>query len=98
MPDLERLDLAAAGVQAGDRGVVVDAQLRSVSNPRVFAAGDAAAAGAPLTPPASRQADVVVKTILGQKAEYDPRATASVAFSDPRLAAVGMTAATTSRS
>ena len=93
VPDLARLDLAAAGVQAGERGIVVDAQLRSVSNPRVFAAGDASAAGAPLTPPASRQADVVVKTILGQKAEYDPRATASVAFSDPPLAAVGMTAA-----
>jgi glutathione reductase (NADPH) len=93
VPDLARLDLAAGGVRAGDRGVVVDAQLRSVSNRRVFAAGDAAAVGAPLTPPASRQADVVVKTILGQKADYDPRATASVAFGDPPLAAVGITAA-----
>ena len=35
---------------------------------------------------------MVVKTILGQAAEYDPRATASVAFSDPPLAAVGITA------
>jgi glutathione reductase (NADPH) len=92
VPDLERLDLAAGGVHTGDRGVVLDHQLRSVSNPRVFAAGDAAAAGAPLTPPASRQADVVVKTILGQDAEYDPRATASVVFSDPPLAAVGIAA------
>ena len=92
VPDLARLDLAAGGVEAGDHGVVVDAQLRSVSNPRVFAAGDAAAAGPPLTPPASRQADVVAKTILGQDAAYDPRATASVAFTDTPLAAVGMTA------
>jgi glutathione reductase (NADPH) len=92
VPDLANLDLPAANVHAGDHGVVVDAQLRSVSNPRVFAAGDAAGVGAALTPPASRQANVVVKTILGQAAEYDPRATASVAFSDPPLAAVGITA------
>ncbi len=40
-PAVEPLDLAAAGV-TGDRarGVVVDATLRSVSNPRVYAAGD----------------------------------------------------------
>jgi glutathione reductase (NADPH) len=92
VPDLANLDLPAANVHAGDHGVVVDAQLRSVSNPRVFAAGDAAGVGAALTPPASRQANVVVKTILGQAAEYDPRATASVAFSDPPLAAVGIPA------
>jgi glutathione reductase (NADPH) len=92
VPDLANLDLPVAGVHAGNHGVVVDAQLRSVSNPRVFAAGDAAGVGAALTPPASRQANVVVKTILGQAAEYDPRATASVAFSDPPLAAVGITA------
>ncbi len=40
-PNVDGLDLAAGGVD-GDRarGVVVDATLRSVSNPRVFAAGD----------------------------------------------------------
>ncbi|HET6496726.1 MAG TPA: NAD(P)/FAD-dependent oxidoreductase [Thermoleophilia bacterium] len=92
-PDLEGLDLAAAGVAVGARGVLVDAQLRSTSNPSVFAAGDAAAIGLPLTPAASRQARVVVETILGRPAAYDPRATASVVFSDPPLAQVGMTAA-----
>jgi pyruvate/2-oxoglutarate dehydrogenase complex dihydrolipoamide dehydrogenase (E3) component len=41
-PHVEHLDLGAAGIE-GDRarGIVVDAALRSVSNPRVFAAGDA---------------------------------------------------------
>ncbi|MGO8683382.1 MAG: dihydrolipoyl dehydrogenase family protein [Thermoleophilia bacterium] len=90
MPDLAELDLAAAGVTASAIGVLVDEHLRSVTNPLVFAAGDAAAVGAPLTPPASRQARVVVKTILGESAAYDPRATASVAFTDPPLAGVGM--------
>jgi pyruvate/2-oxoglutarate dehydrogenase complex dihydrolipoamide dehydrogenase (E3) component len=40
-PRVDSLDLAAGGIE-GDtaRGIVVDAMLRSVSNPRVFAAGD----------------------------------------------------------
>ncbi|HEY4441171.1 MAG TPA: NAD(P)/FAD-dependent oxidoreductase [Candidatus Elarobacter sp.] len=40
-PNVAGLDLAAAGID-GDtaRGILVDATLRSVSNPRVFAAGD----------------------------------------------------------
>lgn len=88
--DLAGLDLTAGGVAAGSRGVVVDGQLRSQSNPRVFAAGDASGIGAALTPPASRQARVVVRAILGEPAEYDPAATASVAFTDPPLAGVGM--------
>jgi len=90
VPDLAALHLEAGDVRADTRGIVVDKSLRSVSNPRVFAAGDAAAAGPALTPPASRQASVVVRTILGETATYDPGATASVAFSDPPLAAVGM--------
>ena len=40
-PHVDGLDLAAGGIE-GDRarGIVVDSALRSVSNPRVFAAGD----------------------------------------------------------
>lgn len=40
-PRVGGLDLAAAGIEGDDaRGIVVDGALRSVSNPRVFAAGD----------------------------------------------------------
>jgi pyruvate/2-oxoglutarate dehydrogenase complex dihydrolipoamide dehydrogenase (E3) component len=40
-PRVASLDLAAAGVDGDrDRGIVIDATLRSVSNPRVYAAGD----------------------------------------------------------
>ncbi len=88
--DVERLDLDAAGVAWDGRGILVDGHMRSVSNPGVYAAGDAAAAGPPLTPAAGRQANVVVKSILGRDAEYDARGFASVVFSDPPLARVGM--------
>jgi len=92
VPDLDALDLEAAGVSFGSRGVAVDDQLRSVTNPRVWAAGDAADCGLPLTPVGIAQGRVVVRNILGPgAAAYDPVVTPSVVFSDPPLAAVGLT-------
>ena len=93
VPDLEALDLVAAGVAFGRRGVDVDQALRSVSNPRVWAAGDAADRGLPLTPVGIAQGRIVAQNILGAEAAYDPVATPSVVFSDPPLATVGLTEA-----
>jgi len=93
VPNLEGLDLQAGEVEFGDKGIKVDAFLRSVSNPRVFAAGDCADTGKPqLTPTANEEARVVVKNLFTsnsmQQPEYDviPR----VAFTVPSIAAVGM--------
>ncbi len=91
--DLADLDLDAAGVEWGPRGVRVDEHLRSVSDAHVWAAGDAADLGLPLTPVASAQGKVVAAGILGEESTYDGDATPSVVFSDPPLAAVGMGAA-----
>ena len=90
--DVDRLGLENAGVEFGRHGVLVDDRLRSVSNPRFWAAGDAAALGTPLTPIASRQGSIVAAGILGEDATFDGRATPSVVFGDPPLAAVGMRA------
>lgn len=90
MADIDDLGLISAGVEFGPRGVHVDAHLRSVSNPRAWAAGDAADIGAPLTPVASRQGKIVAAGILGEDAVFDGQVTPSVVFSDPPLAAVGM--------
>ena len=92
MADVDRLGLDAIGVAFGKRGVHVDEHLRSPGNPHVWAAGDAADMGLPLTPVASRQGKVVAAGILGEEASYDGRAVPSVVFSDPPLAAVGMSA------
>lgn len=93
VPDLDDLDLDAGRVERSERGVVVDAHLRSVSNPRVFAAGDAAAAGPPLTPVAGLQGETVAHNLLHPDAprEASYAGVASVAFTDPPLAAVGHT-------
>ncbi len=88
--DLAGLGLEEAGIACGPRGVHVDERLRSVSDPHVWAAGDAADKGLPLTPVASKEGKVVASGILGEDVAYDGRAVPSVCFSDPPLAAVGM--------
>jgi glutathione reductase (NADPH) len=90
--DLAQLGLETAGIAFGPRGVRVDAHLRSVSDSHVWAAGDAAGDGLPLTPVASRQGKIVAAGILGEDAVFEDRGTPSVVFSDPPLASVGMSA------
>lgn len=93
-PDLAGLDLEVGGVAYGRRGIEVDSSMRSTTNPRVFAAGDAAALGAPLTPVGIAQARIARANILEPgSATFAPAAVPSVAFSDPPLASVGLTEA-----
>jgi glutathione reductase (NADPH) len=95
VPDLADLDLEAAGVAASRRGVAVSAYLQSTTNARVYAAGDAADTdGLPLTPTAAMESNVVAANLLkGNHRTADYRGTASVVFTVPPLAAVGLTEA-----
>jgi glutathione reductase (NADPH) len=68
--------------------------LQSVSNPAVYAAGDAAAKGPPLTPVSSHDGKVVAANILeGNRQCPDYRGVPSVAFTLPPIAAVGLSEA-----
>jgi len=92
-PSLDRLDLPAAGVEADRRGVKVDAGLRSVSNRRVYAVGDAAG-GMQFTHLAGYHAGIVIRSALFRlpakaRADHIPRVT----YLDPELAQVGLTEA-----
>jgi len=92
VPEIDDLDLEAAAVRRDGRGVTVNEYLQSVSNPSVYAAGDAAASGPPLTPKAAHDAEVVSTNLLEgntRKADYD--AIASVVFTVPPLASAGLT-------
>jgi len=74
--------------------VNVNEWLQSASNPRVYAAGDAAASpGAlPLTPVAAHQGAIVSSNLLhGNNKRPDYRGVSSVVFTTPALAAVGPT-------
>ncbi|RTL48060.1 MAG: NAD(P)/FAD-dependent oxidoreductase [Bradyrhizobiaceae bacterium] len=92
IPDLEDLNLQAAGVDRDEHGrLKLNEFLQSVSNPAVYAAGDAAAKGPPLTPISSHDAKVVVGNLLeGNRHRPDYRGVPSVAFTIPPIAAVGM--------
>lgn len=92
VPDFDGLNLEAAGVEFGPKGVRVNAYLQSVSNAAVYAAGDAADTGNPaLTPVAGYEGQVAAANLLqanSRKMEKHP--VASVVFSIPPLASVGM--------
>jgi glutathione reductase (NADPH) len=92
VPEIDDLDLTTAGVEFDARtGVRVNAYMQSVSNPAVYAAGDAAAGGLPLTPVAGLEARVAAANLLEgnrTKVEYPP--TPSVVFTLPPLASVGL--------
>jgi glutathione reductase (NADPH) len=91
VPDIAALDLAAGGVEAENGKLRLDEYLQSVSNPIVYAAGDAAAKGPPLTPVSSHDAKVAAANILeGNHLRPDYRGVPSVAFTLPPIASVGL--------
>ena len=92
VPELDDLDLDAAGVERGKRGVTVNEYLQSVSNPAVYAGGDAAASGPALTPKADHDAAVLVTNLLeGNRRAVNYEGIASAVFTIPPLASAGLT-------
>lgn len=89
-PALERLDPAAANLEMDGRRLRLNEFLQSVSNPAVYAAGDAAQAGPPLTPVSSHDAKIAANLTQGGHSKPDYRGVPSVAFTIPPIARVGM--------
>jgi glutathione reductase (NADPH) len=93
-PDLQALDLDAANVAMTDGKLELNEYLQSVSNPAVYAAGDAAQKGPPLTPVSMHDAEVVAENLLdGNRRKSDYSGVPSVAFTVPPIAAVGLSEA-----
>ena len=92
IPEIDDLNLAAAGVEWDRRGVKVNAYLQSISNPAVYAAGDAAASsGFPLTPVAGYEGKVVVANLLeGNHREVEYSSIPTAVYTIPPLASVGL--------
>jgi len=92
VPEIDDLNLAAAGVEADERGVRVNEFLQSISNPAVYAAGDAAASRLPqLTPVAGYQGRIVASNLLkGNHRKVEHIAVPSIVFTIPPLTAVGL--------
>jgi glutathione reductase (NADPH) len=92
-PEIDGLHLRQGQVNYNQRGIIVNEYLQSVSNPAVYAAGDAAATeGMPLTPVAVSEGLTVVSNILkGNQRTVDYSGTPSVVFTIPALAKTGLT-------
>jgi glutathione reductase (NADPH) len=94
VPNIEHLNLAAAGVESGRRGIKVSPYMRT-TNPNIFAAGDCADSGPMLTPVSAYEGRVAGKNLLAGKDEravkYPP--IPSVVFTLPPLATVGLSEA-----
>lgn len=91
-PNLERLNLEAAGVGYSRTGIEVDARLRT-SNKKIFAIGDAAG-GFQFTHVAGYHAGIVIRNALFRlpaKVNYD--GLPWVTYTDPEIANVGLTEA-----
>lgn len=93
-PGLDALDLAAAGITHGPKGIQVDRRLRT-SNRRVYAIGDCAAGatdGLQFTHVANYHAGIVLRSALFRlPARIDNRAIPRVTYCEPEVASVGLT-------
>ena len=88
-PNVERLNLDAAGIRYGPRGIVVDKRLRT-TNKHVYAIGDVTG-GPKLTHLAQHHAGLAVRHALFRlPVKVDHHAVPSVTYTDPELAQVGL--------
>jgi pyruvate/2-oxoglutarate dehydrogenase complex dihydrolipoamide dehydrogenase (E3) component len=89
VPNTDRLDPAAGGVEVDERGfVVVDDQLRT-SAERVFALGDVNGTGA-FTHTSVFDGEIVLDVLRGGPRRVSSRGTAYALFTDPPLGRAGM--------
>jgi glutathione reductase (NADPH) len=90
--DVAELDLEKASVAVDKKGVVVNKYLQSETNPAIYACGDVADKGLPLTPLASYEGRIVTENILsGNKQTFADNPIPSAVFTVPTLASVGLT-------
>jgi dihydrolipoamide dehydrogenase len=89
-PNGDLIDAAKAGVKVDERGFIpVDKQMRT-NVPHIFAIGDIV--GNPmLAHKAMPEGRIAAEVISGLKHFFDPKCIASVAYTDPEVAWVGLT-------
>jgi glutathione reductase (NADPH) len=97
VPEIDDMALGEGGVErVSQGGITVNEFLQSVSNPAVYAAGDAVASGnLPLTPVSDMQGGIVATNLLeGNTRTPNYEGIPSVVFTTPSLARVGLDEAT----
>jgi pyruvate/2-oxoglutarate dehydrogenase complex dihydrolipoamide dehydrogenase (E3) component len=91
-PNVDDLNLQAAGIDYGQHGIIVDQRL-TTTNKRVFAVGDVIG-GPNFAHRASHHAALVIRRALFRlPIRLDPHAVPRVVYTDPELAHVGLSEA-----
>ncbi|HUR54689.1 MAG TPA: dihydrolipoyl dehydrogenase [Gemmataceae bacterium] len=89
-PNSANLGLEKAGVKANERGFIPIDRQRRTNVSHIFAIGDVGEEPG-LAHKATAEARVAVDVILGEPAEWNPRAIPAVIFTDPEIAWAGLT-------
>jgi glutathione reductase (NADPH) len=92
VPEIDDMNLDVAGVTRDSQGVKVNEFLQSVSNPAVYAVGDAAASGGPPMTPVARYEGIIAagNLLKGNSQKPNYLGIPTVVFAIPPLAAVGL--------
>jgi dihydrolipoamide dehydrogenase len=91
IPRTESLNLKDSAVLVDEDGFIRVNDRMQTSNPAVYAVGDVAG-GLPLASLAFKQGKVAAESIAGRPAQFAPQAVPRMAWTDPQIAAVGLTA------
>ena len=92
VPNIEELQLDKAGIKYSKQGIQVNDQLRTNLD-HVYALGDCADSGLPLTPVVSYDGKLLTENLFeGKHRKLDYYPIPTVAFCMPAIASVGMTA------
>ena len=87
-PNVHGVGLDAAGVEYTERGITVDARLRT-SNPRIYASGDVLGRQQ-FTHTAAHESSIVLMNVFTPiRTKVDYRLVPAVTFTDPELASIG---------
>lgn len=89
-PNSAGIGLDKAGVNVSERGSIPVDKQRRTNVPHVYAIGDVGEEPM-LAHKATAEARVAVEAILGEPAEWNPRAIPAVIFTDPEIAWAGVT-------
>jgi glutathione reductase (NADPH) len=92
VPNLDDMGLENIGIERNKRGIIVNNFMQSVTHANIYAGGDAADTGMPLTPIAGLDGQIIADNLLhGNDRIPDYRGTATTVFTIPPLAMVGLT-------
>ena len=91
VPNADKLNLEACGVQTDDRGFIqINPKSLKTTNDKILAIGDIVG-GAMLAHKAAAQGKVAAEIVAGKKVIYDVKVIPSVAYTNPEVAWVGLT-------